>query len=82
MLSFVILIYLLFRFRRDVLEGTYEELLEKFDEEINSRGNNSTSRGKRQSDYPGPIESNTSSGKYEIIIYDSFLCSSQFYKIQ
>jgi len=54
------------RFRRDVLEGTYEELLEKFDEEINSRGNNSTSREKRQSDYPGPIESNTSSGKEDV----------------
>ena len=79
MLSFVILIYLLLRFRRDVLEGTYEELLEKFDEEINSRGNNSTSRGKRQSDYPGPIESNTSSGKYEIIIVNDFIQSNNLF---
>ena len=42
------------RYRRDVLEGTLEELLMEFD-----NGNQTfNSRDKRQSDYPGPIESN------------------------
>ena len=53
------------RFRRDVLEGTYEELLEPMDDVEESTMNNKTmnSRYKRQSDYPGPIENNKSSGK-------------------
>ena len=53
------------RFRRDVLEGTYEELLEPMDDVEESTMNNKTmnSRDKRQSDYPGPIENNNSSGK-------------------
>ena len=43
------------RFRRDVLEGTLEELLDTFD---NDRSNNSlNNRDKRQADYPGPTES-------------------------
>ena len=53
------------RFRRDVLEGTYEELLEPSNEYEDSTRNNNTrnSREKRQSDYPGPIENKNSSGK-------------------
>ena len=53
------------RFRRDVLEGTYEELLEPLDDAEENTKNNRTmnSRDKRQSDYPGPIENNNSSGK-------------------
>ena len=59
--------YYSFRFRRDVLEGTYEELLEKFDDDLDRNNSNQTfsDRNKRQADYPGPIESNNSSGKYE-----------------
>jgi len=51
------------RFRRDVLEGTYEELLEPSNEYEDSTRNNNTrnSREKRQSDYPGPIENKNSS---------------------
>ena len=57
--------YLFSRFRRDVLEGTYEELLEPLDDVEENTKNNRTmnSRDKRQSDYPGPIENNNSSGK-------------------
>ena len=53
------------RFRRDVLEGTYEELLEPVDNVEESTMSNKTmnNRDKRQSDYPGPIENNNSSGK-------------------
>jgi len=56
------------RFRRDVLEGTYEELLEPMDDVEESTMNNKTmnSRYKRQSDYPGPIENNNSSGKEDV----------------
>jgi len=56
------------RFRRDILEGTYEELLEKFDDELDSNNTNKTfeNRNKRQADYPGPIESNNSSGKEDV----------------
>ena len=54
-----------YRFRRDVLEGTYEELLETFDDDLDNKNSNYTfsERHKRQADYPGPIESNNSSGK-------------------
>ena len=55
---------ILYRFRRDVLEGTYEELLEPLDDvDDESTKNNRTmnSRDKRQTDYPGPVEN--SSGK-------------------
>ena len=57
--------FLFSRFRRDVLEGTYEELLEPLDDAEENTKNNRTmnSRDKRQSDYPGPIENNNSSGK-------------------
>ena len=57
--------HLFSRFRRDVLEGTYEELLEPLDDVEENTKNNRTmnSRDKRQSDYPGPIENNNSSGK-------------------
>ena len=51
------------RFRRDVLEGTYEELLELDDEEQRETNQTLGSRDKRQSDYPGPIETNSNSGK-------------------
>ena len=54
----------LYGFRRDVLEGTYEELLEPLDDvDDESTKNNRTmnSRDKRQTDYPGPVEN--SSGK-------------------
>jgi len=56
------------RFRRDVLEGTYEELLEPSNEYEDSTRNNNTrnSREKRQSDYPGPIENKNSSGKEDV----------------
>jgi len=56
------------RFRRDVLEGTYEELLEPLDDVEENTKNNRTmnSRDKRQSDYPGPIENNNSSGKEDV----------------
>jgi len=55
------------RFRRDVLEGTYEELLEPLDDvDDESTKNNRTinSRDKRQTDYPGPVEN--SSGKEDV----------------
>lgn len=67
------------RFRRDILEGTYEELLEKFDDELDSNNTNKTfeNRNKRQADYPGPIESNNSSGKECMSVFnrgcDTFL---------
>jgi len=56
------------RFRRDILEGTYEELLEKFEDETEDVVGNNTrdERSKRQADYPGPIESNNSSGKEDV----------------
>ena len=41
------------RYRRDILEGTLEEMLMEFDD-----GNQTFSRDRRQTDYPGPIESN------------------------
>lgn len=49
------------RFRRDVLEGTLEEMTMPFlEEEEGEFGiNNSTSRGKRQADFPGTPESSS-----------------------
>ena len=46
------------RFRRDVLEGTMEELLDELKEE-DSRNN----RTRRQADFPGEANINSSSGK-------------------
>lgn len=46
------------RFRRDVLEGTLDEMVLPFVEE-EGHINNSTIRGKRQADFPGTPESNS-----------------------
>ena len=46
------------RFRRDVLEGTLEELLEKEEEEENF-----SNKTRRQADFPGEANINNSSGK-------------------
>lgn len=54
------------RFRRDVLEGTYEELLELDGEDQRETNQTLGSRDKRQSDYPGPIETNNNSGKEDV----------------
>ena len=47
------------RFRRDVLEGTLEELLEKEEEQEQSF----TNKTRRQADFPGEANINNSSGK-------------------
>ena len=54
---------LLFRFRRDVLEGTLEEMLEDdFNEaDTSSKGNETNSeRVRRQADFPGASKSDKS----------------------
>ena len=49
------------RFRRDVLEGTLEEMLEEVEEESHKEEGNSTmSRQRRQAEFPGaPEQDNT-----------------------
>ena len=51
------------RFRRDVLEGTLEEMLEEVEEEEESHkeeGNSTVSRQRRQAEFPGaPEQDNT-----------------------
>jgi len=47
------------RFRRDVLEGTIDEMLEDIVEIDDNSINNSTTREKRQADFPGVPESNS-----------------------
>ena len=42
------------RYRRDVLEGTLDELVM----EVDGANQTFTNRDRRQTDYPGPIESN------------------------
>ena len=49
------------RFRRDVLEGTLEELLEK--EEGEEEEQSLTNKTRRQADFPGEANINNSSGK-------------------
>ena len=49
------------RFRRDVLEGTLEEMLEEVEEESHKEeGNSTVSRQRRQAEFPGaPEQDNT-----------------------
>jgi len=47
------------RFRRDVLEGTLEELLEKEEQTF-------TNKTRRQADFPGDADINNSSGKEDV----------------
>ena len=49
------------RFRRDVLEGTLEEMLEQVEEESHKEeGNSTVSRQRRQAEFPGaPEQDNT-----------------------
>jgi len=47
------------RFRRDVLEGTLDEMLEQIEEVEDNSVNNSTIREKRQANFPGAPETNT-----------------------
>ena len=50
------------RFRRDVLEGTLEEMLEEVEEEESHKeeGNSTVSRQRRQAEFPGaPEQDNT-----------------------
>lgn len=57
------------RFRRDVLEGTLEEMLEPEQEEASSRwsrSSNSTGRAKRQADFPGTPDKNTDPTKEDV----------------
>jgi len=60
------------RFRRDVLEGTLEEMMDNEEEEIvdkekRSAGNGTASaRARRQTDFPGTPSANTSSGKEDV----------------
>ena len=64
--------YFLIRFRRDVLEGTLEEILESVDVEeegivdrkTKSAGNETASeRARRQADFPDTPDSASKSGK-------------------
>jgi len=52
------------RFRRDVLEGTLEELLEK--EEGEEEEQSFTNKTRRQADFPGEANINNSSGKEDV----------------
>jgi len=61
------------RFRRDVLEGTLEEMLDNEEEKVDnhrvarSAGNETASaRAKRQADFPGNPKANKSSGKEDV----------------
>jgi len=58
------------RFRRDVLEGTLEEMLEQPEDKniLGRNGGNETSsaRGRRQADFPGTPPANGSSGKEDV----------------
>ena len=49
------------RFRRDVLEGTLEEMLEEVEKESHKEeGNSTVSRQRRQAEFPGaPEQDNT-----------------------
>ena len=48
------------RFRRDVLEGTLEEMLEEVEESHKEEGNSTVSRQRRQAEFPGaPEQDNT-----------------------